>query len=305
MKVFYHVDNDGKCAGFWVKQLAQHYDNYPLEFYKINYGMDFPFDEIQPNEQVYIVDYSIFPEEMDKLLEITQDVVWIDHHQSAIKRYEGYAKDIRGIRLDGIAGCMLTYCFLKYMTNGGIGEIVNNFNISMTQKAPMFTRLVADYDVWTFEYGLQTRQFSSGFQLYENEPENEIWEELLNDSDEMLLDYICKSGADIIQYRVKWAAEYCATKGFDATLDGFKCFAINLAMVSSDDFDSIDSENYDMFVGFSYDGKAWTYSLRSTKIDVSKIAMNYGGGGHAGAAGFSSEELLLIPQNQDRTTEGK
>ena len=80
MKVFYHVDNDGKCAGFWVKQLAQHYDNYPLEFYKINYGMDFPFDEIQPNEQVYIVDYSIFPEEMDKLLEITQDVVWIDHH---------------------------------------------------------------------------------------------------------------------------------------------------------------------------------------------------------------------------------
>ena len=305
MKVFYHVDNDGKCAGFWVKELAKHYDNYPLEFYKINYGMEFPFDEIQENEQVYIVDYSIFPEEMDRLLEITNDVVWIDHHQSAIERYRGYTKNIRGIRLDGVAGCMLTFCFLYFMTDGGVGEVIKNFDISMTQKAPMFTKLIADYDVWTFEYGTRTREFASGFDLYDNEPNDEVWNDLANDIDETLLDAICKSGADIIAYRSRWAAEYCTTKGFVATLDGFRAFAINLAMVSSDDFNSVDSENYDMFVGFSSDGKVWTYSLRSNKIDVAKIAMNHGGGGHVGAAGFSSDELLLIPQNQDRITEDK
>lgn len=56
MKVFYHIDNDGKCAGFWVRTLAAHTDNYPLEFYRINYDVDFPLDIIQPDEQVYIVD---------------------------------------------------------------------------------------------------------------------------------------------------------------------------------------------------------------------------------------------------------
>ena len=68
MKVFYHIDNDGKCAAFWVRALANKKDDYPLEFYRINYDAEFPLNIIQPNEQVYIVDYSIMPEQMDKLL---------------------------------------------------------------------------------------------------------------------------------------------------------------------------------------------------------------------------------------------
>lgn len=122
MKCFYHVDNDGKCASYWVGKLA-HPDIYETEFIKINYGMEFPFEEIKKGEYVYIVDYSILPAEMDRLLLITQNVTWIDHHVSAIARYDGYDKNIRGIRYDGIAGCMLTYCYLKHMTSGGCGTI--------------------------------------------------------------------------------------------------------------------------------------------------------------------------------------
>lgn len=39
MKVFYHIDNDGKCAAFWVRALANKKDDYPLEFYRINYNV--------------------------------------------------------------------------------------------------------------------------------------------------------------------------------------------------------------------------------------------------------------------------
>lgn len=308
MKVFYHIDNDGKCAAFWVRELAKHTDDYDIEYLKINYGMEFPFDTIRKDEQVFIVDYSIMPEEMDRLLEITKDIVWIDHHASAIKKYEGYNKKIKGVRYDGVAGCMLTYCYLKHMEPSELPWGMNErkplpFDISMTKDAPMFTKLIADYDVWTFEYGAATREFALGLEMTENDPESEMWYGLLYTGDygKPLADIKAK-GRVIIDYRSSWAADYCKHKGFETELDGYRCFALNLAMVSSDDFDSVDAEQYDMFIGFSYDGKSWNYSLRSTKVNCAEVAMKYGGGGHAGAAGFNSSELLLKILNQDRTS---
>lgn len=42
-------------------------------------------------------------------------------------------------------------------------------------------------------------------------------------------------GYTIIEYRKNMMAEYCKAKGFEAELDGYKCFAVNMAMISSDD----------------------------------------------------------------------
>lgn len=285
MKVFYHSDNDGKCAGYWVKKLNELKDNYTDEYIKINYGMDFPFDSIGKDEIVYIVDYSISPEEMDRLLEITKNVIWIDHHKSAIEKYSDYDKEIAGLRYDGIAGCMLTFCYLTFLVNG-----TSEFNPDMVTAAPFFTRLIADYDVWTFEFGDKTRKFQKGFELYPHEPEDEIWDNLY------ILDEvskIIKLGETIINYRKCMMAEYCKNKGFEAEFEGYKCFVINMAMISSDDFVIDNIDDYDILIGFSYDGENWNYSLRSTKVDCAMLAMKYGGGGHKGAAGFSSTDFVL------------
>ena len=294
MKCFYHTDEDGKCAAYWVKELSSHYDGYEKEFIPINYGKEFPFDTIKPEEQIYIVDYSIFPEEMEKLLEITSDVTWIDHHASAIKRYENFPHNIKGIRYDGVAGCMLTYCYLTQMTQGGLGDF-KNFDLSMTTFAPFFTKLVADFDVWTFDYGDDTRAFEMGLQLYDLDPTSRknVFNELEDPESEFHECHIIDLGDDLILYRDNWAKEYCEHVGFECEFEGYKCFAMNLAMISSDHFKSVDQDKYDMFIGFSYNGKSWTYSLRSTRVDCSQIAMKYGGGGHKGAAGFSTDELIL------------
>lgn len=298
MKCFYHIDEDGKLSGFWVNELARHYDGYEKEFIPINYGIEFPFESIHPNEQIFIVDYSILPEEMDRLLEITKDVTWIDHHQSAIKRYENYPHDIKGLRYDGIAGCMLTYCYFKHMvvTQFDTGSVITiAFDESMTQDAPMFTKYVADYDVWTFEY-LGTENFQMGLQLYDttpdNAPESNIWKIMLKSGDEAVCD-IMSRGKDLITYRDNWAKEYCESKGFETEFCGYKCFAMNLGLCGSPEFKSVDDGTYDMFIGFCFDGEKWSYALRSATVNVAEIAMMYGGGGHPGAAGFSSDELLL------------
>lgn len=52
-------------------------------------------------------------------------------------------------------------------------------------------------------------------------------------------------------------------------------------------------ECQDILIGFCTDGKQWRYSLRSDKVDASLIAMQFGGGGHRGAAGFASADFVL------------
>ena len=136
MKCFYHNDADGRCAGFWVALSAGLTDCSDVnEFIEMDYAKPFPMDSIKPNEQIYIVDYSISPDEMRQLLEITNDVTWIDHHKTAIEKYVGFEYAIRGIRCDGIAACMLTYCYLHHMTDRGNGDI-KPFDISMTESSP-------------------------------------------------------------------------------------------------------------------------------------------------------------------------
>jgi oligoribonuclease NrnB/cAMP/cGMP phosphodiesterase (DHH superfamily) len=292
MKCLYHIDEDGRASAFWVRKLARHYDGYEQELIPINYGMEFPFESIQKDEQIYIVDYSIMPKEMERLLEITKDITWLDHHASAIKRYENFdCSRIKGLRYDGIAGCMLTYCYLKHMTDGGVGE-VKEFDISMTKDAPMFTKYIADFDVWKFEY-TSTKAFEMGLQLLDLDPsKHSSFDRMLANNGNMEHDII-ENGRILLQYRDNWSKEYCKHKGFEVEFEGYKCFAINLAMVTSDNFNSVDQDKYDIFIGFSFDGTSWSYSLRSTKVNVFEIAMKYGGGGHPGAAGFNTDELIL------------
>jgi oligoribonuclease NrnB/cAMP/cGMP phosphodiesterase (DHH superfamily) len=206
MKCFYHNDADGKCAGFWVALSAGITDlgmGYEPTLIEMSYEQKFPMESIRENEQIYIVDYSISPDEMRELLKITSDVTWIDHHKTAIEKYTGFEFEIRGVRYDGIAGCMLTYCYLHHMTARGEGDI-KPFDLSMTEDAPMFTKLIADWDVWRFEYGDDTRYFITAFNAYNLNPESEGFHRLIFDGKEK--EFIAE-GKVMKKFRDGWAAE--------------------------------------------------------------------------------------------------
>jgi len=293
MKCFYHADADGRCAGFWVKLSAAITDKsqYDIKFIEINYGMPFPFDIIQQDEQIYIVDYSIEPQEMLRLLEITKDVTWIDHHKTAIAKYVDFPCDIRGVRVDGVAACMLTYCYLHHMTDRGIGTIIP-FDTSMTEKAPKFTKLITDWDVWKFEYGNDTRNFITNFNTRDFCPWSSNWDDFFINDCERICDIFIRDGAMMNRFRDQWAKEYCRVKGFETVIDGRKAFAMNLGMCNSEYFKSI--SGYDILMPFCFDGETWTVSMYSQTVDVSEIAKKYGGGGHKGASGFQCKELPFV-----------
>lgn len=288
MKCFYHNDSDGKCAGFWVASnvtLHDKYNDMPV-FQEIDYRTKFPMETIRKDEQVYIVDYSISPDEMRELLNITKDVTWIDHHKTAIEKYKEFEHEIRGIRYDGVSGCMLTYCYIHHMTARGEGEI-KPFDISMTEDAPMFTKLIDDWDVWKFNYGDDTRYFQIAFNAYDFSPCADTWDMFLdNDGEQTLIE----QGKIMIQYRDNWAKNYMKL-GFETEFEGYKCFAVNLGCCNSDYFKSLPEGKYEILMPFVFDGNVYTVSLYSTTVDVSEIAKKYGGGGHKGASGFQIKEL--------------
>ena len=294
MKCFYHNDADGRCAGFWVFQCAGMTDIHgDCEFIEMSYENPFPIDTICPNEQIYIVDYSISPDEMRKLLQITEDITWIDHHKTAIEKYDGFEYNIRGLRYDGIAACMLTYCYLNHMTRCGFGDI-KPFDISMTKDAPMFTKLIADWDVWKFDYGDDTRKFITAFNSYDFHPESKEWDKFFYTgfcNDPTFETELLEEGAAMIKYRDGWAKNYLERFGFEVEFEGLKCFAVNLGNCNSEYFKSLPEGKYDAFMPFAFNGEKWTVSMYSTTHDISGICKKHGGGGHAKAAGFTCVEL--------------
>lgn len=289
MICLYHIDNDGMCAGSWVNRLAPR-DDFPDNFIPMDYTPEYeiPWNDIHQNENVYIVDFSIEPDQMNKLLTITKNVIWIDHHATAINKYKDFKFDIKGIRNTDHSGCMLTWWYLQISNNGQY-----KFDEYQLRNAPNVTKLVDDWDMWRFKYK-ETRSFNEGLTSYNCGPQSKLWEQLDKNEDRVL--NIVSEGNIAVNYRTKLMGDLISKYGFESEIDGYSAFCFNQGDISSFDFESIGMENYDVIIGFVSNGYEYVYSLRTVKnIDVSKIALKYGGGGHPKSAGFHHKDLIVHP----------
>ena len=65
MKVFYHNDLDGRCAGALVAYFTGNYN--PEDYYEVDYVMDLSVVPVADGEIVYFVDYSFKENTLDFL----------------------------------------------------------------------------------------------------------------------------------------------------------------------------------------------------------------------------------------------
>ena len=214
MKCFYHRDNDGVFSAACVAAFSTQTQDEAREFVSINYNEPFPFDTIGAHEQVWIVDYSIEPDEMRRLLGITENVHWIDHHKTAIDKYKDFNTQIRGVRQDGLAACHLTWLYFH-----GVGEDL-----------PRAIELVADYDIWAFQYGEETRFFHAGIQLRDVTPTSAYLARLLSATDDevaqaMDIGDVISDGKIVERYRQKNFASIEAEWSFPVEFEGHKSAA--------------------------------------------------------------------------------
>jgi len=274
-KCFYHsADLDGHCSGAIVKMA------YPeCVMFGIDYGEEFPWDKINKDDEVYMVDFSLQPFSLMEELNKKCSLVWIDHHISAIKEERKSKAEIEGLRRDGIGACQLTW---EYITEGK----------TSTGRIPTFIKLLARYDVWDHS-NPQTVPFQYGMRLQDDTaPTNiDFWYQLF---DVEYVNRLTEDGSLVLQYEKKGNVEYVKACSFTTKLDGLTCLACNRMLTNSMLFDSVwDSKKYDAMLTFGWKKNIWTVSLYTDKknVDVSKVAKARGGGGHKGAAGFQCKEL--------------
>jgi oligoribonuclease NrnB/cAMP/cGMP phosphodiesterase (DHH superfamily) len=271
---------DGHGAGAVVALYENNYN--ASDFFEVDYVQELPLNKISKNEKVYFVDYSFSLNTVDvlnKVMKITSNIIWIDHHASSLELLEKYPgfKSISGIVQNGISGAALTYMYL--------------YNVNYAS-LPLFLKYISDFDCWHLKMP-NTMQFKYGVECYDYSVHSDFWVRFFDDTDDRFLNTVIDRGAIAKQYSENVYKRVREQNAYEADVNGYKGLILN-----RDGFSELFGEQmdkYDVCVLWHYENKKYVYSIYTKKdnIDVSKIAEKYGGGGHKGAAGFSSEELMF------------
>ena len=308
MKVISHsADADGRLSAFLV---AKKYKLVDLnDFIMMDYGdgNESWLSRISPDEDVVICDFGFQhkTEDMKKLLEVTKNVIWIDHHESTINDYGEMEKEIPGLRVNGTAACMLTYIYFYIL--GEKDERIIGKRIELSQEtceklysiAPLIVQYVHDNDVWRYDFGKKTECIKLALDAIGiSSPLDPRWEDMFENKNN-IIDEMISNGEKMISFRDSIGDNACKSYGFEVDLCGWHGFALNNTFGGSPWFGDRQKQ-YDFTCAFCYQPKTktWEYSFYvdpSKDANAFKIAqsINPEGGGHKGAAGCISDKFIF------------
>ena len=290
--IYHSADLDGMCsAAIAYRRFAPEAD---VVFLPLDYGHDVPWDLIAQHPVVYMVDFSLPLADMQRLNAMCE-LHWIDHHTQKIAEAEAAGFRASGGQLlahDDPAACELTWEY-----------------VLPHERVPWAVQLLGRYDAWDhreetvlpFQYGMRAQA--------NMRPQSSRWRLLLGDRNPTYIRGIVEQGRAILRYVAQEHAKLVEGALFVSELAGHRALCVNRLYVNSTVFDSVPAdviESAELLVNFGYDGKpAWRVGLspvRDGELDVSQIAAQFGGGGHAGRAGFHCTQLpfALPPQRENR-----
>ncbi len=271
MKCYYHsADLDGHCSGAIVKM------EYPeCEMIGIDYGQPFDLTIIEVNEVIFMVDFCLQPFDQMIALGEKANLIWIDHHISAIETANDLSFNTEGIVRSGIGACQLVW------------EYLHGVKATM----PEAVRMLAEYDVWNHS-DTNTLPFQYGVRMLpDTTPGSPVWSHIFSEP----MDYI-GNGEIILRYEKSQNAKFCQIYAFESKFKGFRAICANRGFSSSQLFESVyDPNKHDLMISFVWNQNIdkWTVSLYSDQenIDCAALAKSLGGGGHKGAAGFQTRNI--------------
>jgi hypothetical protein len=172
-----------------------------------------------------------------------------------------------------------------------------------SRPAPWLVEIIGRYDVWDqadrllwegiihpVQYGLQRTPTDPALGM-------EPWRARFTlpfREEAILVADLARAGEMVLDYLTQTWAEYLAAYGYVVELCGMRALCCNLGRTSAVAFDSAFRHGaHDLMVAYVHNGTTWKVSLYSSKpgVHCGEIARRYGGGGHAGAAGFTCAAL--------------
>lgn len=255
----------GNCAdGFtaaWVVRKALGED---VEFHA-GFYRDPPPDV--KGKDVYIVDFSYKPEIMQEILAEANNVIHIDHHETAIQAMECvcHKKLFKFYSPENTeSGAMLAWKY--FFPDAPVPEIIKH---------------VDDRDRWKF-YLEGTREIAANMFSYEYTFEN--WDMLMQQDPDTQV----REGSAIQRRMVKDIKELSNVVVRRVNIAGYNVPCANVPYQYGSDMCSFLAKN-EPFAAYYYDKPTHReFGLRSIPggVNVAKIAESFGGGGHATASGF-------------------
>ena len=317
--IYHDADFDGKLSNevcrYWLKLL---HPSATIHSYGWDYGRPVPDDEARTHritvegglanttfqwsdyDAIYIVDLSV--DELMARPELREKIVWIDHHKSAIKKWDNQAPRLgdveppvifAGIRIDGVAACRLCWCWFTWPNPADPASDIAAKQDFIDRKVdePTLIRLAGEYDVWdhrdpdgkALQFGLRALSERDMSRLVENQ--------FAGVPTGVKLDDVIEQGYAIKSYVDKQADEYSAAYAHTIKWEGLTFCALNIGQRGNSDLlrGGIKPE-HDACFAWRWTGDAVTVSLYHAPgrehLDLSKIAVKHGGGGHKGACGF-------------------
>lgn len=352
--VFHHNDMDGYVSAAIVKHFMELQEKPPkVKLLEVGYSkeVNLPIEEFKGGDVLcVIVDYSFHLNVFDDLVNLVgfENIIWIDHHKSAIENYKAYphSESIIGLRsFKQISAAELTYLFFggfpyetkdklldKFPTFYNPFNQVDDYETSEPSTIiPPALFMVGSWDTFRFRnnYINYANEFSIGFDTLRPplHAKNSFWDIFYMSPKDFNEKYglfedietglegtyknnmlnIINTGIAVVKYLNKNNQTNLIRYAFKATLDKFPeldVVALNATNRSSLVFKTV-SDNFHVGIVYTFNGKFMNYSIyRLGKdpdkiIDVSNIAKCFGGGGHPGAAGFNTENRLVVHKIDD------
>jgi len=262
----YHAE----CVDGAASAAAVRYKYADVELVPMNHGETPPTS--LKGKRVFIVDFSFPPETMQQMNQDAAELFWFDHHKTALPIREKVGFGVIDLKESGA-----TLSWKQLFPD---------------QEVPKILQFVRDKDIWIWELP-DSREISHAIRDIEDilNPASPTWKKLLDGISADQWNEMIEQGQRsrrLLKNRFKKAAE----KGFEIDLKGHKAFAVNWTSDASEIGEYIYQElGYPVALIFAYTGTYWSFSLRSNTVDVSEVAISFGGGGHPGAAGFRTDSI--------------
>lgn len=236
------------------------------------------------DRDVYLVDFSYKAPVVERMLERANIVTLIDHHKTAIDDLYRFAfgADYIGPRLNW-------FCDLNRS-----GATLAWDYLFPDEQRPLLLGHVEDRDLWRFKLP-GTREIQA--LVFSHEYSFETWDRLMA-ADQVELLKLTAAGAAIERKHHKDVAELVNVCKRRMVIGGHDVPVASLpyTLVSDAAHKMAEGEPFAACYWDTADGR--NFGLRATDagLDVSDVAKQYGGGGHAKAAGFKVPRDHLLAQ---------
>ena len=223
-------------------------------------------------QDVVIIDFSYKRAILSEMITKANSLLVIDHHATAQED------------LSGLDNCIFD------LNKSGSGLAWDHF--FPDKPRPWIINYIEDQDLWRFALPA-SKEINAGISSYPRTLDtfdslgSIPWDGELPWG---FIEQLVTTGAAIIKYRDQ-LVQRIINHSKIIEFEGYKIPIVNTAILHSE-VGAKFSEKYPFSLTWFYENGFYIYSLRSSSMDISPIALKYGGGGHPKSSGFRLKYLI-------------